>query len=374
MDVQRATIYFASGTGNSFRVARWLRSDAFAHGVAAEVIPITLADPAAELQATAAQLVCLSFPTHGFMPPWSMIKFLFKMPRKPGATVGIIATRGAFKLGPLIVPGAAGMATFLAAAVLLFKGYRPRGGLGLDMPANMLNLHWGLHPDNVQAITNRARPKVTRFSARILHGELAWWPLNVIWELSWAGLILWFWPLFPLIYLVFARVFMAKLMFSDGSCNGCGLCARSCPSQAIRMVGKQTPRPFWTHACEVCMRCMGYCKQHAIQASHAWAVLVLYLTSLFTVEALQRWLSGAGLTTYNLTMDHRLTLGVNALLALPGLILLYYLLWGLSRAPLLRHLISRLTLTRYYRGFHDPRTRLRQLTRREGSTEPDPED
>jgi len=44
--------------------------------------------------------------------------------------------------------------------------------------------------------------------------------------------------------------------------------------------------------------------------------------------------------------------------------LLYYALWGLSRAPLLRHLIFRLTLTRYYRGFHDPETSLRELTHR----------
>lgn len=122
------------------------------------------------------------------------------------------------------------------------------------------------------------------------------------------------------------------------------------------------------------MCCMGYCRQHAVQANHAWAVLVVYLTSFITVEALQRWLSGAGLIADGLTLDHRLTLGLNALLSLPVVILLYYFLWGLSRAPLLKHLISRLTLTRYYRGFHDPRTRLRQLTHREGVPEPDPED
>ncbi|MCP4023971.1 MAG: hypothetical protein GY729_19165 [Desulfobacteraceae bacterium] len=42
---------------------------------------------------------------------------------------------------------------FLAALILWIKGYRVRGALSLDMPSNMTSLHWGLHPKNVESIT-----------------------------------------------------------------------------------------------------------------------------------------------------------------------------------------------------------------------------
>lgn len=45
------------------------------------------------------------------------------------------------------------------------------------------------------------------------------------------------------------------------SCNGCGICAKVCPTASIKMVDK---KPLWTSTCEQCMRCVNYCPNEAI--------------------------------------------------------------------------------------------------------------
>ncbi len=56
-------------------------------------------------------------------------------------------------------------------------------------------------------------------------------------------------------------------MFADRSfrvndrCNGCGVCAKICPVQNIKMVDK---RPTWQHGCENCYACFQWCPKDAI--------------------------------------------------------------------------------------------------------------
>ena len=70
-----------------------------------------------------------------------MIKFLLRLQRDRGTRAAVVATRGGIKVGRVVIPGAAGLAVFATAIILILKGYRVLAGLSLDMPANMLNLH-----------------------------------------------------------------------------------------------------------------------------------------------------------------------------------------------------------------------------------------
>lgn len=45
-------------------------------------------------------------------------------------------------------------------------------------------------------------------------------------------------------------------------CNGCGLCAKSCPASTITLVDGN---PIWNTKCYQCLRCINYCPQKAIQ-------------------------------------------------------------------------------------------------------------
>lgn len=65
-------------------------------------------------------------------------------------------------------------------------------------------------------------------------------------------------------YLMFRYIGLPNLWRSFkvySSCNGCGICAKACPTASIRMVDK---KPIWSSTCEQCMRCVNCCPNEAI--------------------------------------------------------------------------------------------------------------
>ena len=48
---------------------------------------------------------------------------------------------------------------------------------------------------------------------------------------------------------------------TNENCNGCGICARVCPVNNIKMVDG---KPVWQHHCETCYGCYGWCPKNAI--------------------------------------------------------------------------------------------------------------
>jgi ferredoxin len=48
---------------------------------------------------------------------------------------------------------------------------------------------------------------------------------------------------------------------TNENCNGCGICAKVCPVNNIKMVDN---RPVWQHHCETCYACYAWCPKEAI--------------------------------------------------------------------------------------------------------------
>ncbi|MBI9082323.1 MAG: EFR1 family ferrodoxin [Desulfobacterales bacterium] len=355
MVFHEAILYVASGTGNTRAVGNWACAILENSGIAARSAMIDSCDPHAQIRPSQQVLMGILFPTHGFLPPWSMIKFLFRLPRKRGASAFCAATRGGLRFGSVQIPGAAGFGPFLAALVLGFKGYRVRGVFSLDMPSNFINFHWGLHRKNVDAISQRARRCLETPMARLVSGERVFLTRNNLWEALWTVGMFWAIPLFPIFYLIFGRLFMAKMLFSCDRCVGCGLCAAACPNHAIVMktVGGDKKRPFWTWRCETCMRCMGYCPTRAVEAGHSWAILLYFIVSVPVGAWLVAKLSGAIPGFPNVRNYWTLEL-VNVVYFYPAMIIAYRVFWSLLRVPLLRSFFTRTTLTHYYRRYHHP--------------------
>ncbi|MFC1705751.1 EFR1 family ferrodoxin [Planctomycetota bacterium] len=354
--MSKTCIYFMSGTGNSYRVATWIGELAREHGAESSVIPIESGHPEEEVAVGPESLLGIVMPTHGFTAPWHMLKFVVRLPRRRQTGAFCVATRAGVKLGPLFTPGLGGTATFLVALILWLKGFSVRGVTGIDMPSNWTAFHWGLHPKNANAIIARARIKTKRVAERLLTGRRWWLSVGNLYDLT-LGLAL---TPASLGYLVVGRYFLAKLFFANNKCNACGLCVDNCPVGAVTMWGKQNPRPFWRHNCESCMRCMAYCPQRAIEAGQSWGIL-LY----FACTPPSMFLAYKILLALFPSVDpdvHYLWIAAAAAFIAPFFIFLaYWVFAGLTRIPLVNSLFTYTTLTRIYRRYHEPDTKLKQL-------------
>ncbi|CAB1055904.1 hypothetical protein D1BOALGB6SA_638 [Olavius sp. associated proteobacterium Delta 1] len=368
LNYKEAVFYVMSGTGNTYRVSRWIEEIANRHEVKAKVVLIEDADFSNDFIQSPDFLVGLLFPTHGFMPPWSMIKFLFRMPIRTNVPVMCVATRGALKIGSLQIPGASGFATFFAAILTLLKGYRVKAIFSLDMPSNFINFHWGLHPKNIDKISNKAQSRLKLLIPRILNGQRIWFTRNNLWEMLWCVFLFWLVPVFPIAYLIIARMFMAKVMFSNNKCVGCGMCARFCPNNAILMKDAGTKkRPYWTYHCENCLRCMGYCRKKAVEAGHSWAVLLYFITSVPVITYAWAWLHRT-LSFYpvingywTIEVVYIFNFLIYIIFFLFAVFLSYRVFWYLIRFPVFNTFFSVTTLTHYYRRYHQPDTKLKHL-------------
>lgn len=356
MGFKSAVIYYMSGTGNSYRAANRMAEAARNAGVETSVHPTNISSPKTEIKNSPDQLVGLVFPTHGFIAPWHVIRFAMRMPEKKGACAFVVATRGGTKFGKVFVSGLSGTAIYVIALILFFKGYKVLGGQGLNMPSNWMSLHPGYSKNSANAIIDRSKPNNERFINNILQRQRAWFTLSNLFELVFGLLLL---PI-SILYLFLGRFFLAKIFFANNLCTGCGLCAQDCPIGAIKMIGKENPRPFWKYNCESCMRCMGFCPEKAIEASHSWVVLLMYLTSIPVGFYFSNWILGSigySPEKNGELLERAFQLGFNYVVIFS----MYYPLHIMSRTKFLNTLLTYTTFTKLYRRYHEPSTTRKQV-------------
>ncbi|MFX0000333.1 MAG: EFR1 family ferrodoxin [Candidatus Hodarchaeota archaeon] len=53
-----------------------------------------------------------------------------------------------------------------------------------------------------------------------------------------------------------------KSFLADDNCNSCGLCADVCPVNNIKI---KEGKPQWQHKCQLCLACINFCPEEAIQ-------------------------------------------------------------------------------------------------------------
>jgi ferredoxin len=273
---KKAVIYFLSGTGNSYRISKNMGNIAKDNHIDAIVSSVNDAKPLEEISKNNHSILGLIFPTHGFTAPWHMIKFAFRLPRQRKTHAFCAATRAGLRFGKVFTPGISGSATFVIALILVLKGYRVRGVESIDMPSNWYSLHPIQKEQSVAQIIDRAYKKATTFMGKNLEGKKNWLTWNNLYEIIWGVLLV---PV-SLGYLLFGRFFLAKLFFANKNCDGCSLCSKNCPVNAINMKGDKTPRPFWKYNCESCMRCAAFCPKKAIEAGHSWGIILWMITTI----------------------------------------------------------------------------------------------
>lgn len=335
----KISIFYMTGTGNSFKVALWFAEIAKSLGLLVNLRQVKMTK--LETKTDIRTLCVFVFPTHGFTAPILILKQIFFLPKANGACAVILPTRAGTRVKGLCFPGMEGTAGYLTAFLLLLKGYKIRGVMGIDMPSNWTALHWGLSIENVEHIISQAESKVKRFATLILQGDTKF---NGIISLV-LGLML---APISLMYLVLAQFVLAKLFFASDKCVGCGVCARYCPKQAIRMTGKdKEKRPYWRYSCDSCMACMNYCPHEAIEVSPLLAVVFYYIATVpFISYLISNW------TGYYIEKNWI------DLIQYISILLTVYLVYLIShqfmRFPLVRTIFSKVTHTRYFRRYQAP--------------------
>ncbi len=350
MNYKSMAIYFMSGTGNSYRAATWMTKIANKKNIISKLYQISKYPNKSDL-IQESDLLGVVFPTHGFTAPWQVIRYAFHLPHGNGKHAFVLATRAGTRIASIPFPGLEGTAGYLIALILILKGYIVRGVMGLDMPSNWMTLHWGLNLTNSKFIIDRARVKADSFMKSILERKKVFRGiLSLLFGLLLSPI--------SLAYLVIGRFFLAKLFFASEKCTGCGLCAKSCPVQAIRMIGSKKSRPYWTFTCESCMRCMGYCPNKSVEVSHSFAI-VLYIVSalpvsFYVLNGLSKIIPMENyLFFFNILLSY--------IYMLCSFSLAYLIFSWLIRIHLLNKLFTYTTFTHLYRRYHEPETSLKDL-------------
>ena len=272
-------LFVYSGTGNTYHVAQCLRDAATRRGLKCSLRGIDVHSNPQAYQPSEKALLGLLAPTIGTIQPPSFFQFILRLPKGKHQRVFLAATGGSMRIGSLYIPGYVGFGLYLAALMLLCKGYRVVGINGFGMAQNWTTLIPPYRAALEQRINKEILDTTESFLAELLNGERIY---RRIVDLVVTLLIF---PL-PFLFLLLGHRFLAKTMFASSRCNGCGLCAERCPQKAIRMRGGKQKRPFWTFSCEQCMRCAGYCPQRAVESNTLTYAVFIALYSALPVEAL----------------------------------------------------------------------------------------
>jgi Pyruvate/2-oxoacid:ferredoxin oxidoreductase delta subunit len=343
---ESAVFYYMSGTGNSFRTAVWAAEELKAKNKT-RIIPFEKAviKGSAPSKET---LTGLFFPTHAFTAPWPAIKFALSMPFSKGTPLFIIATRGG-AFYPFPLPGMEGTACLVIALILALKGYDVRGFSGMDMPVNWLAVHWGMNKAHAEYFYAKAQKELSVLISKLNSGKRIYKSIP-----SWIiGILL---LQVSFMYVIFARLMLAKIMFADETCNNCGICEKYCPYKAIKMLGGKNKKPYWTFSCESCERCIAYCPKKSIQAGHSY----LFLLYWFFYGVL-------GFIPVKIAADYGIfKTGLWAMALSIGYTLAFYyigywILNLLSRTALFAWLFSHTTFTKIYRRYNQHGTGLNDL-------------
>lgn len=235
------TLYCFSGTGNTLLVARAMRDEFAAAGVAAAIRRLEKADPAA---IDPAGTLGLAFPVAAFSTFPLVWRFVRGLPRASGTPVFMVDTLG----------GASGGMVGPLRRVLLRKGYTPIGAREIIMPSNFFKV-----PGEEKCRTLIAKGcEAARAYARELVAGTAAWPgskpivSETVCAISRAMTAMWLWR-------VNQRLFRFHL--DRALCTKCDLCPRLCPVNNISM----DEWPVHGNRCEYCMRCGSFCPVNALR-------------------------------------------------------------------------------------------------------------
>ena len=257
----KASIHFYSATGNTARAVQALAAGLEAAGHEVARIPVDGRRPPAR---DIPDLTIIAFPIWAWAAPHFMLDHARRLPKAKAARAAVLATCGGF--------GAQGVGEM--ARVLRRRGYQVVASGEARYPDNWILAQSPPQGEKLAQALTRGDEQVAGFAAKLLSGRPAMLHCALRHQL-------WSWPI-AVLFRTFGRRFLGKAFIADDPCASCGLCAATCPVQAIQMAG-QPARPRWNASCAACYRCINLCPAKAIQVSVPLLGIHLGLNLMLTI-------------------------------------------------------------------------------------------
>jgi ferredoxin len=243
----KTVIFYFTGTGNSLKIAKDLAGgipDSEVRHIAA-----VMADGKDALRA--AGKIGIVFPVYVEGLPLIVERFVRGLKIQPDTYVFAVANYGESAGGSLVQ----------LEQIFQEKGRGLNATFGLKMPDNTQILFPPSSAAEQERDLKRAAEAVDAITQTVREGAEA--GTNLLQSARCTPKSSWQRPEFD-------PVKMAEKFSADEKCNGCGICESMCPVNNVAMDGA---KPRWLNRCELCLACMQWCPQEAIQfgtQSAAW--------------------------------------------------------------------------------------------------------
>ena len=241
----KATIRYFSGTGNTWRIASACAEQLTARGVESDIASIRSGMP----PDPSADVACFCFPVHALDLPRNAFPYLRGLPPAPKSVPAILLVTGGD-------PDNAGWALPSGTHLLTDKGYRVQVADLIRMPINWTPFHSAPEQRETEEMIIRGVEKTHQWIERFLAGGNWLKPISLQ-KFGTLGSVL-----MRTLYHRRGVYQLWRFFNTDSRCTGCGLCARICPTESIRI---ESGKPVWSGGCVQCMRCFNYCPNRAIR-------------------------------------------------------------------------------------------------------------
>jgi Pyruvate/2-oxoacid:ferredoxin oxidoreductase delta subunit len=248
-----ATIMYYTGTGNTARAAHLLCNDLSGFGYKVNMIHVRRNTPP---PSSCGDLAIVLFPVLAFTIPQSLRFFLNHLPKGNGCKAAIVANHGMLDTKGGFSKGHESQSPLVIKRILSKKNYIVTYLDAVGYPENLTFIASAIPKTDEEAVLQAGDTRVREIAKNISSGVIVQKTYRLANRISgWLVGALFTW---------LGRWHFGKCYVANSTCNGCGLCAKGCPSRTIRMV---RGKPMWGYGCDGCLFCYNACPSSSIQVS-----------------------------------------------------------------------------------------------------------
>ncbi len=236
----KTKIFVFSSTGNTFKISR---DTAMAVGDT-EIISIPEAMKS-KIDISDCDAIGIATPVYVWGLPNIVANFLKKLSGIENKYIFAIATYGGWPAATLLQ----------AEKLIKERGGKLSSGFAVNMPGNYTPMYGAIKQEKQLKMFQKAQTKIQQIADTVKNRRTGKIEANgALVNILFSGLI------YNSSISHYSKI--DKGYSADEKCNSCGICAKVCPVDNIKM---SNGKPEWLHQCEHCLACLQWCPVEAMQ-------------------------------------------------------------------------------------------------------------